>query len=73
MENVVIIKIVKMEIAHCEVCPFVTGETILRCHYPDNVIEFLTLHKRSRPIYKSELPIPKWCKLENKDIKVTWK
>jgi len=55
-------KVVNLIIAHCEVCPFVTGEKYLRCHYPDNVIEFLTLHKRSRPIYKNELPIPKWCK-----------
>lgn len=72
-----IIKIIKLEVAHCEVCPFVT-ETYhgyFKCHYPPNIAEHSTIaqNKLGKVILPSELPIPKWCKQENKDIKIKWK
>jgi hypothetical protein len=59
-------KIVEIIVAHCEVCPYVSGTKRLRCRYPPNRDMFMSLHS-GRTIYKSELPIPKWCKLPNAD------
>jgi hypothetical protein len=64
-------KVVEIIVAHCEVCPYSVAAIPmgLRCKFPPNITRDNVKNHIGRKITISELPIPKWCKLPDKEYK----